>query len=101
MFVEACLLRPSLDCFYAEKAAKRGPKSKQIGTSDYCRICGCFVYVNSTVQSSRKANRSESLFFFEIHVRQGVTKRKLADGLRDFGFTVLQTEDQSSRVCSP
>ena len=60
----------------------------------------CFVYVNSTGQSSRKANRSESLFF-EIRVRQGVTKRKLADGLRDFGFTVLQTEDQSSRVCSP
>ena len=39
--------------------------------------------------------------FFESHVREGVTKRKLADGLRDLGFIVLQTENQSSRVCSP
>ena len=36
-------------------------------------------------------------FFESVH--QGVTKRKLADGLRDLGFTVLQTQDQSSRVC--
>ena len=36
-------------------------------------------------------------------VRDGVTKRKLADDfiLRDLNFTVSQTEDQSSRVCSP
>ena len=45
--------------------------------------------------------QTENLFFFESHVRQDVTKRKLADGLRDLGFTVSQTEDQSSRVCSP
>ena len=38
-------------------------------------------------------------FFFEV-VRQGVTKRKLADGIRDLGFTVSQTEDQSSRCFS-
>ena len=47
VFVEPCLLRSSLDCFYAEKAATGGPKPKQISTSDYCRICGCFVYVSS------------------------------------------------------
>ena len=28
-----------------------------------------------------------------------ITKRKLVHGLRDLGFTVSQTEDQSSRVC--
>ena len=39
--------------------------------------------------------------FFE-RIRQGVlnTKRKLADDLRDLDFTLSQTEDQSSRVCS-
>ena len=62
LFVEACLLRPSLDCFYVKKGAKRSPKPKQIGTSDYCRICGCFVYVNSTGQSSHKANRADNFF---------------------------------------
>ena len=31
----------------------------------------------------------ENLFFFFLsHVRQDVTKRKLADGLRDLGFPV-------------
>ena len=59
VFVEACLLRPSVDCFYAEIAATRGPKPKQISASDYCRICGCLVNVNSIGQSSRKGNRSE------------------------------------------
>ena len=36
-----------LDCFYTKKV---GPKPKQIGTLDYCRLCGCFVYRNSTGQ---------------------------------------------------
>ena len=44
---------------------------------------------------------TKRISFFESHVRQVLTKRKLADGLRDLGFTVSQTEDQSSRVCSP
>ena len=30
-----------------------------------------------------------------------VTKRKLAEDLRDLGLTVSQKEDQSTRVCSP
>ena len=38
----------------------------------------------------------ENLFFESV--RQGVTKRKLADDLRDLGFAISQTEDQSSRV---
>ena len=42
---------------------------------------------------------TQNLFFESIH--QGVTKRKLVDGLRDLGLTVSQAEDQSSRVCSP
>ena len=34
-----------------------------------------------------------------MFVKVLITKRKLAHGLRDLGFTVSQTEDQSSRVC--
>ena len=101
MFVEACLLRPSLDCFSAstpKKPAKRGPKPKQIGTSDYCRTCGCFVYLNSSGQSFRSHKSRENLFL-RVFVKVLITKRKLAHGLRDLGFTVSQTEDQSSRVC--
>ena len=73
-----CLLRPFLDCFSAstpKKPAKRGPKPKQIGTSGYCRTCGCFVYVNGTVQLTRSL-KLQRIFCFS------------------------QTEDQSSRVCS-
>ena len=77
-------LDPPLTVSSSKNPAKRGLTLKQIATSDYCRICGFFVYVNSTGQSprSRKANR-ESLF---ESVRQGVTIRKLADGLRDLPF---------------
>ena len=101
MFVEACLLRPSLDCFSAstpKKPAKRGPKPKQIGTSDYCRTCGSFVYLNSSGQSFRSHKSRENLFL-RVFVKVLITKRKLAHGLRDLGFTVSQTEDQSGRVC--
>ena len=101
MFVEACLLRPSLHCFSAstpKTPAKRGPKPKQIGTSDYCRTCGCFVYLNSSGQSFRSHKSRENLFL-RVFVKVLITKRKLVHGLRDLGFTVSQTEDQSSRVC--
>ena len=41
----------------------------------------------------------QSYLSFIESVREGVTKRKLADDfLRDLDFTVSQTEDQSSRV---
>ena len=82
-----------------KKRAKKGPKPKQIGTLDYCRICGCFVQVNSTGQSSRFCKATENLFFESV--RQAVPQRKLPDDLRDLGFTVSQIEDQSSSVCSP
>ena len=36
---------------------------------------------------------NKTFFFFEI-VRQGVTKRKLADELSDLCFIVSQTDDQ-------
>ena len=36
---------------------------------------------------------TENCFFFIESVRQNVTKRKLADDLRDLDFTVSQTED--------
>ena len=78
VFVEACLLRPFLDCFSAstpKMPAQRGPKPKQIGTSDYCRTCGYFVYVNGTWQLSRSL-KLQGIFFFS------------------------QTEDHSSRICS-
>ena len=68
VFVEACLLRPFLDCFSAstpKMPAQRGPKPKQIGTSDYCRTCGYFVYVNinGTWQLSRSL-KLQRIFFF-------------------------------------
>ena len=84
------------DCFNTEKPAKRGPKPEQIGPSDYCRIFGCCLYVDSTGQSSRSRKATGSyreLFFVIESVRQNVTKRKLADDLRDLDFTVSQTED--------
>ena len=92
-------LEPFLDCFSAstpKKRAKRGPKPKQIGTSDYCRTCGCFVYLNSTGHSSLSLKATENLFFLECSSR----RYKLADDFRDLGFTVSQTEDQASRFCS-
>ena len=98
MFVEACLLRPSLHRFsMLKKPAERGPKPKQIGTSDYCRTCGCFVYLNSTGQSSRyrKAAENLSLRVF-VKVLQDESWQTI---LRDLGFTVSHTEDQSSRFC--
>ena len=88
MFVEACLFRPSLDCFYTAKAGKRGPKPEQIGTLDYCWIFGCLVYANSTGQSSRFRKTTESLFFETV--RRGVTKRTLADDLRDLELNFSQ-----------
>ena len=98
MFVQACLLRPSLDCFSAstpKKPAKRGPKPKEIGTSDYCRTRGCFVHLNSTGQYFRSHKSTENIFL-RVFVKVLITKRKLAHVLRDLGFTVSQTEDQSS-----
>ena len=83
MFVEACLLRPSLHCFSAstpKTPAKRGPKPKQIGTSDYCRTCGCFVYLNSSGQSFRSHKSTENLFL-RVFVKVLITKRKLVHGL--------------------
>ena len=88
MFVEACLFRPSLDCFYTAKAGKRGPKPEKIGTLDYCWIFGCLVYANSTGQSSRFRKTTENLFFETV--RRGVTKRTLADDLRDLELNFSQ-----------
>ena len=60
-----------------------------------------FVNSNSTGQSSRSRKATENFFsFFFESVRQGVSKRKLADELRDLGFIVWQTDDQSNRDCS-
>ena len=54
------------------------------------------------VLGNHPVSLKQQKIFFES-VRQGVTKRKLVDDLRDstVGFTVSQTEDQPSRVCSP
>ena len=59
-------------------------------------------YVNITGQlyPFRKATENLFLLFFRVP-RQGVTKRKLADDLRDLSFAVSQTEYQSCSVCSP
>ena len=49
-----------------------------MGPSDSCRI----------LSHSRKAIEN---LFAESSVRQGVTKRNLADDLRDLGFAISQT----------
>ena len=67
VFVEACLLKAFLDCFSpstSKKPAKRGPKPKHIGTWDYCRTRGCFVYLNGTGQLSPSPKATENLFFY-------------------------------------
>ena len=65
------------------KKPARGPNSKQIGPSDYCRILGCCLFVDSTGQSSRsrkalKATESTENLFIES-VRGSVAKRKFAN----------------------
>ena len=45
-----------------KKLAKRGPKPKQMSPSDYCTICGCSSYVDSTEQSSCSRKATENLF---------------------------------------
>ena len=95
----ACLLKhvflePSLDCFSTstpKKPAKRGPKPKQIGISDYCRTCGCFVYLNSTGHSSRSLKATENLFFFRVFVKASQVDER---------FKRSQKEDQPIRFCS-
>ena len=91
-----CLLKhvfldPPKTASTPKKPANRGPKPKQIGTSDYCRTCGFFEYLNSTGQLSHSSKATENLFLREF---------VKADDLRDLDFTLSQTEDQSSRVCS-
>ena len=63
-----------------KKPARRGPKTKQIGPSDYCRILGCCLFVDSTGQSSRsrKALKATENLFIES-VRGSVAKRKFAN----------------------
>ena len=46
----------------SKKPTKRGPKPKQIGPLDYCRIYGCWLYVDSTGQSSRSLKATGNLF---------------------------------------
>ena len=62
------------------KKPARGPNSKQIGPSDYCRILGCCLFVDSTGQSSRsrKALKATENLFIES-VRGSVAKRKFAN----------------------
>ena len=49
----ACLLKACQPASTSKKPAKRGPKPKQISPSNYCRICGCWLYVDSIWQRSR------------------------------------------------
>ena len=71
----ACYLKHFFsDCFNVEKAdyTRRGPKSKQIGPSDYCRISWYCLYVDSTGQSSCFRKATANLFIESV--RQSVTK---------------------------
>ena len=76
MFVKHVFLNPSWSASPLLKPDKRGPKPKQIGTWDYCRTRGCFVYLNGNGQLFPSPKATENLFFYS------------------------QTEDQLSRVCS-
>ena len=51
------------------------------------------VYTNNHPVPVKLPGTTENCFFFIESVRQNVTKRKLADDLRDLDFTVSQTED--------
>ena len=68
VFIEECLLR-LLQCWKS--------RLKDVRPSDYCRIL------------SHSLKATENLL--TESVRQGVTKRNLADSLRDLGFTISQT----------
>ena len=80
MFVEACLLKPFLDCFSVstlKKPAKRGPKPKQIGTWAWLIVGHVGALYTSMVLCNYPVPlKLQRIFFFS------------------------QTEDQSSRVCS-
>ena len=58
------------------------------------------LYTSIVLGNNPVPVKLQRIFFFES-LRQGVTKRNVVDDLRDLGFTVSQTEDQSSRVSSP
>ena len=51
------------------------------------------VYTSNHPVPVKLPGTTENCFFFIESVRQNVTKRKLADDLRDLDFTVSQTED--------
>ena len=90
----ACLLKACQPASTSKKPAKRGPKPKQIGPSNHCRICGWWLYVYSAWQWSRSLKATENLFIETLWRCYKTTVEK------DLGFTVSPTEDQSSRVCS-
>ena len=82
--------------------AKRRPKPKQIGTSDYCRICGCFD-TSVALANYTLSVKLQRIFFFcflecPVKVLQNESWRTI---LRDLSFHVSQTEYQSCSVCSP
>ena len=91
--LKAVFLDPPWTASMPKKPAKRVPRPKKLAhLIIQGRICGCFVYSNSTGQSSCSRKATANLFW-ECSSRCNKTK--------DLGFTVSQTEDQSSRVCSP
>ena len=93
MFVEACLLyRPSFN-----RLLRSRYKSAQRIIVGYVGA----LYTSIVLGNHPVLVKLQRTFFESVHVRQGVTKRNVADDLRDLGFTVSQTEDESSRVCSP
>ena len=81
----------------SKKPAKRGPKPKQIGSLDYCRVYGCWLYVDSTGQSSRSLKATGNLF---VKTSWRCYKTKVKNDLA-LVLPFRKQLDQSSRLCSP
>ena len=62
-----------------KKPARRGPKSKQIDPSDYCRILGCCLFLDSTGQSSlsRKALKATENLLLRVFGSSKCCKTKV------------------------
>ena len=90
----ACLLKACQTASTSKKPAKRGPKPKQIGPSNHCRICGWWLYVYSAWQWSRSLKATENLFI------ETFLKMLENESWKRSWFYRFVTENQSSRVCS-
>ena len=79
------------------KPVKRGPKPKELGPSDFCRICACSFAIRLGNFGKTSYILKENIFIEPV--RNEIRRRRLADVLQDLGFAVKDNR-VSSRVCS-